>query len=205
MRIDPRTLTVAALFVGLAAGVPACSLGGGTASAAKSGAKSADAAQRAPVDPVERGKYLVTAAGCNDCHTPLIMGPNGPERDPTRTLAGHPEHVVMPPAPAPTGPWIITAGATMTAWSGPWGVSYTANLTPDPETGLGAWTTQTFIDTIRNGRHMGKGRPLLPPMPADMIRNYTDEDLSAIFAYLQSIPPVVNHVPEPIPPAAVTR
>jgi mono/diheme cytochrome c family protein len=148
----------------------------------------------------ERGKYLVTAAGCNDCHTPLVMGPSGPARDANHVLAGHPAQMALPPAPAAQGPWMYTAAATMTAWSGPWGVSFTANLTPDKETGLGTWDTQTFIDTIRNGRHMGKGRKLLPPMPADMIATYTDEDLAAIFAYLQSLPPVKNRVPDPIPP-----
>jgi mono/diheme cytochrome c family protein len=153
------------------------------------------------VDPVERGKYLVTAAGCNDCHTPLVMGANGPERDQNHVLAGHPAQMQLPPPPAAQGPWMYTAAATMTAWSGPWGISYTANLTPDDETGLGTWDTQTFIDTIRNGRHMGKGRKLLPPMPADMIATYTDEDLTAIFAYLQSLPPVKNRVPDPVPPA----
>src|SRR5688572_11087447 len=66
--------------------------------------------------PVERGRYLVTAAGCNDCHTPLKMGPNGPERDAEHLLAGHPEAMVMPPPPAAQGPWMYTAGATMTAW-----------------------------------------------------------------------------------------
>lgn len=153
-------------------------------------------------DPVERGRYLVTAAGCNDCHTPMIMGPQGPMRDPNHVLAGHPASLVMPPPPAAEGPWIASASATFTAWSGPWGVSFTANLTPDDETGLGTWDTQTFIDTIRNARHMGKGRKLLPPMPADMIATYTDEDLAAIFAYLQSLPPVKNRVPDPIPPSA---
>lgn len=156
-------------------------------------------------DPVERGKYLVTAAGCNDCHTPLVMGPNGPERDANHRLAGHPAEMQMPPAPAAQGPWMYTAAATMTAWSGPWGVSFTANLTPDKETGLGNWDRATFIATIRNGRHMGKGRKLLPPMPADMIATYTDEDLAAIFAYLQSLPPVKNRVPDPIPPAVAAN
>jgi mono/diheme cytochrome c family protein len=159
----------------------------------------------AAADPVARGKYLVTAAGCNDCHTPLVMGANGPERDAKHVLAGHPAQMALPPAPAAQGPWMYTAAATMTAWSGPWGVSFTANLTPDEETGLGTWDTQTFIDTIRNGRHMGKGRKLLPPMPADMIATYTDEDLAAIFAYLQSLPPVKNRVPDPIPPAVAAR
>lgn len=162
---------------------------------------STSAAPRTP-DPVERGRYLVTAAGCNDCHTPMIMGPEGPMRDPDHVLAGHPASLVMPPPPPAQGPWIASASATMTAWSGPWGVSFTANLTPDAETGLGTWDTPTFIATIRNGRHMGKGRKLLPPMPADMIATYTDEDLAAIFAYLQSLPPVKNRVPDPIPPSA---
>jgi mono/diheme cytochrome c family protein len=157
-------------------------------------------------DRVARGRYLVSAAGCGDCHTPLAMGPNGPAPDVSRLLAGHPEDLVLPPAPTlPPGPWITTVSASMTAWSGPWGTSYTANLTPDDETGLGLWTEDNFVATIQNGRHMGVGRPLLPPMPASIISNYTDEDLRAIFAYLQSIPPVHNRVPHPLaPPAATT-
>lgn len=151
---------------------------------------------------VARGKYLVTAGGCGDCHTPMVMGPKGPGPDMTRMLSGHPEGLVMPPAPQlPPGPWLTTVSATMTAWSGPWGTTFTANLTPDEETGLGKWTSKTFIDTIRNARHMGAGRPLLPPMPAEQMSNYSDEDLEAIFAYLQSVPAVKNRVPQPIPPA----
>ena len=147
------------------------------------------------------GKYLVTIAGCNDCHTPLVMGPEGPERDMTRMLSGHPESLVMPPRPVlPEGPWGAVAAATFTAWSGPWGVSFTANLTPDPETGLGKWTLQNFRDTLRTGRRMGRGREILPPMPIPMYKNLTDDDIEAIFTYLQSIPAVKNHVPEPLPP-----
>jgi hypothetical protein len=89
----------------------------------------------------------------------------------------------------------------MTAWSGPWGTSFTANLTPDEETGLGAWTFEQFRDAIRTGRHQGRGRPILPPMPWFAIKNLTDEDLRSVFAYLQSIPAIRNRVPEPIPPA----
>jgi hypothetical protein len=92
------------------------------------------------------------------------------------------------------------AAATMTAWSGPWGVSFTRNLTPDPETGIGKWTEQNFIDSLRNGKIMGKGRPLLPPMPWAMYGTLTDEDLKAMFAYLKTIPPVKNRVPEPLAP-----
>lgn len=149
---------------------------------------------------VARGKYIVTTSGCNDCHTPWVMGPKGPEPDMTRMLSGHPETLVLPPAPKPPEPWQVTAAATNTAWAGPWGVSFTANLTPDPETGLGKWTQKNFSDTIRTGRHMGRGRAILPPMPIPMYKHFTDPDLEAIFAYLQSIPAVRNRVPEPLPP-----
>jgi mono/diheme cytochrome c family protein len=164
---------------------------------ASSGEPAADAAAAK----LAHGKYLVTIAGCNDCHTPLVMGPEGPERDMTRMLSGHPESLVMPPRPVlPEGPWGAVAAATFTAWSGPWGVSFTANLTPDPETGLGKWTLQNFRDTLRTGRRMGRGREILPPMPIPMYKNLTDDDIESIFIYLQSIPAVKNHVPEPLPP-----
>jgi mono/diheme cytochrome c family protein len=157
-----------------------------------------------PDDKVIRGQYLVTIAGCNDCHTPLKVGPSGGgERDLSRMLSGHPEQLAMPPSPMlGDGPWQVTAAETFTAWSGPWGVSFTANLTPDAETGLGKWTLRNFKDTIRSGRHLGRGRLILPPMPIPMYRRMTDEDLEAIFSYLRTIPPVKNRVPEPLPPAA---
>jgi hypothetical protein len=163
----------------------------------------AGAALAADPGTVARGKYLVTVAGCNDCHTPWIVGPNGPEPDMTRMLSGHPQSfVVKSPAKTPDDPWIMTAAVTNTAWSGPWGVSFTANLTPDPETGLGQWTQRNFTDTIRSGRHHGRGREILPPMPIRMYRNFTDDDLEAIFGYLGTIPAVKNRVPEPLPPTA---
>ncbi len=150
---------------------------------------------------VQRGEYIVKGMGCADCHTPLRMGANGPEPDMTRMLSGHPQEMALPPAPPPSGPWIASVAATMTAWAGPWGVSFTANLTPDPDTGLGQWTEQQFVDTLRSGRHLGRGREILPPMPWPAIRNMTDDDLKAIFAYLRSIPAVRNRVPDPLPPA----
>ena len=151
--------------------------------------------------PAARGKYLVATSGCMDCHTPLKMGPNGPEPDMSRLLSGHPEGLQMPPVPAlPEGPWLVISSATNTAWAGPWGVSFTANLTPDPDTGLGQWTADDFKNTIRTGRHMGRGRPILPPMPIPVYNNFTDADLEAIYAYLRTIPPVKNRVPEPRPP-----
>ena len=149
---------------------------------------------------VDRGAYLVTMMGCNDCHTPWKMGAQGPEPDMTRALTGHPQDMVMPPPPAASGPWIWQGAATNTAFAGPWGVSFTANLTPDPETGLGKWTEDMFLATMRTARHQGKGRPILPPMPVKMIGKANDEDLKSIFAYLQSLAPVKNRVPAPIDP-----
>ena len=160
----------------------------------------AHAAEPSPV--AKRGEYLVTTGGCGDCHTPLKVGANGPEPDASRLLSGHPEALVMPPAPKlPAGPWLVTVSATNTAWSGPWGVSFTANLTSDAETGIGRWTAKQFADTMRSGRHLGVGRPVLPPMPIPAYRNFNDADLAAIFAYLQTVPAVRNRVPQPVPPA----
>lgn len=153
-------------------------------------------------DKIARGQYLVTTSGCHDCHTPWVVGPKGPHPDMTRALSGHPADFPLTPAPQASGPWIVSASATNTAWSGPWGVSFTANLTPDPETGLGKWSLKNFKDTIRTGRHMGRGREILPPMPIPMYKNFNDADLEAIFAYLQSIPPLKNRVPEPLPPSS---
>jgi hypothetical protein len=87
---------------------------------------------------IERGKYLVTIMICNDCYTPYKMGPKGPEPDMSRMLSGHPEQMKMPPPPKPSGPWVASFAATNTAFAGPWGISYTSNLTPDKNTGLSA-------------------------------------------------------------------
>lgn len=151
---------------------------------------------------VERGKYLVNIMGCHDCHTPFKLGAAGPEPDMSRMLSGHPQDLVLPAPPAldPTGPWGWVGAATNTAFAGPWGVSFTANLTPDMETGLARWTADTFIDALRSGLHEGRGRPILPPMPWPMYRQATDEDLRAIFAFLQTLPPIENKVPQPIEP-----
>ena len=156
--------------------------------------------QRAHDERVARGNYLVSSIGCSDCHTPKKMGPEGPEVDMTRLLSGHPEGTELPDPPAAVGPWMASASWDMTAWAGPWGISFAANLTPDQNTGLGIWTEDMFLNAIRKGRHMGVSRPILPPMPWQVFRNFTDEDLKAIFAYLRSVPPVHNRVPEPVEP-----
>ena len=161
------------------------------------GAGTGSAAER-----VARGRYLVESIGCHDCHTPKKMGAEGPELDTTRLLAGHPEDAPLPPPPAASGPWIATASWDLTAWSGPWGISYPINLTPDENTGIGIWTEEMFVKALRTGRHMGVSRPILPPMPWQAFRNLEDEDLKAVYAYLRTIPPIHNRVPEPAPPSA---
>jgi cytochrome c553 len=150
---------------------------------------------------VARGAHLVKTMGCTDCHTPWKMGPKGPGPDMSRALTGHPEDMKLPAPPAlPPGPWTVVSAATNTAYAGPWGISFTANLTPDPETGLGKWTEEMFIETMRTGRHQGKGRHILPPMPYSMVGALEDEDIKSLFAYLQSLPPVKNRVPAPVDP-----
>jgi mono/diheme cytochrome c family protein len=156
-----------------------------------------------PQATIERGKYLVAVGGCNDCHTPLKMGPEGPAPDMDRMLSGHPENFpIARQAASPGREWMISIAATGTAYSGPWGVSFTANLTPDRNTGLGIWTEDMFIRAMRTGKHMGTSRDILPPMPWTNYAQMPDDDLKALFAYLRTIKPITNHVPDPIPPSA---
>ena len=157
-------------------------------------------------DPVEHGRYLTTIMGCHDCHTPKIFGEHGePLLDSTSFFSGHPSQMPYPdwnPADMQQRNAMALVGGMMTAWAGPWGVSFTQNLTPDDSTGLGEWTEETFIQALRTGRHQGQpnGRMILPPMPWAFFRYVSDDDLKAIWAYLQSLPAISNSVPLPIPP-----
>ncbi|HTR98483.1 MAG TPA: diheme cytochrome c-553, partial [Bacteroidota bacterium] len=154
---------------------------------------------------IERGKYLVTIGSCNDCHSPKIMTPKGPAVDESKLLSGSPAGQPIPALPDGVlgpGKWGAITSMDQTIWAGPWGVSFTRNLTPDKETGLGSWNEAMFIKALRTGKDMGEGRPILPPMPWDQIGKASDADLKAIFAYLQSLPPVKNAIHDPIPPAA---
>ncbi len=152
---------------------------------------------------IERGRYLVNFGGCNDCHSPKVFTPMGPILDTTRLLSGSPSSNKLPEVPkdilAPDKWGAITTN-DLTAWAGPWGVSFTRNLTPDVATGIGSWTEAIFIKALRTGKDMGEGRAILPPMPWQMIGQATDADLKAIFAYLKSLKPIENAVPDPISP-----
>lgn len=152
---------------------------------------------------IEKGRYLIQSGLCADCHSPKLFGPNGPMPDTARFLSGAPANNAVPEFPAAVlghDKWGAVASNDMTTWAGPWGISFARNLTPDPETGIGSWTEEMFIKALRTGKHMGEGRDILPPMPWQEIRKMKDEDLKAMFAYLQSLPPIHNPVREPIPP-----
>jgi len=154
-------------------------------------------------DQVARGEYLVTLGGCDDCHSPKTFTPKGPVPDMSRRLSGAPAGAKLPAIPAgaisPTG-WGGLTTNDFTAWAGAWGVSFAANLTPDKTTGLGSWTEAAFINSLRTGKHKGVLRDILPPMPWQNYGKLNDADLKAMFAFLQSLKPVQNKVPDPIPP-----
>jgi mono/diheme cytochrome c family protein len=157
-------------------------------------------------DLIKRGFYLVNVGGCGDCHTPKVFTRAGPKPDRSRLLSGHPAKAGVPPVPPGViGPdrWGAIANNDLTAWAGPWGISYAANLTPDAS-GLKSWTPEIFIQAMRTGKHAGVGRDILPPMPWMDYALMTDDDLRAVFAYLKSLPPISNLVPAPVPPAVGT-
>jgi hypothetical protein len=153
---------------------------------------------------VALGKYIVSTSGCDDCHTPKIFTAQGPMFDSTRSLSGHPENEVLPSLDlnALGMQWAATTMG-LTAWVGPWGISYASNITPDKATGIGTLTEEMFIKIMREGKYMGVGRPLLPPMPWQVYGMKTDEDLKAMYAYLMSIKPINNMVPQPTTPDKV--
>jgi hypothetical protein len=155
---------------------------------------------------VKWGERLVFIGGCNDCHTPKKMGAHGPENDMSLMLSGHPSQ--SPPADfdkneAAKKGLIITQ--SFTSWTGPWGVTYAVNLTSDT-TGIGAWKEEQFVKCLKEKKWMGLDgtRPLMPPMSMMPATEMSDEELKAIFAYLKSIPPIKNIVPDAslLPPPA---
>jgi mono/diheme cytochrome c family protein len=124
--------------------------------------------------PVERGKYLVELAGCNDCHTPgFFFG----KPDMSRYLGGSDVGFEIPGL----------------------GVFNGRNITPDKETGIGAWTDEQIATAITTGKRPD-GRQLAPIMNYAAFTYLTKDDVAAVVAYLRSIPPVKNQVPGPFKP-----
>jgi mono/diheme cytochrome c family protein len=157
-------------------------------------------------DYILNGKHLVAIGGCQDCHSPKTFEGGVMKLDESRMLSGHPDGSPLPPMEVKAlepGNWLAFA-PDLTAFIGPWGMSYAKNLTPH-ETGIKGWTLETFIKAMRTGKHMGveQGRPILPPMPWEIIGELPDEDLKAIHMYLMSIPPIDNYVAEPLSPDEV--
>jgi mono/diheme cytochrome c family protein len=151
---------------------------------------------------VKRGEYLVTIMSCNDCHSPMTQ--NGP--DPEKLLSGHPANAPIAAFDTTSAKGYALMGMTGTAMIGPWGMSFSANLTSD-ETGIGNWTLEQFRKAFTQGKSKGldEGRQLLPPMPWFNFTNIKDEDLKAIFTYLKSTKPVRNVVPGPMPPNELAK
>jgi hypothetical protein len=149
---------------------------------------------------IKHGEYLVTAMGCDDCHSPKVMGPQGPEPDLSRRLSGHPADMQLPATDTNAmKSWLLFA-QDLTAYVGPWGTTFSANITSD-STGIGMWKFEQFKKAIREGKLKGLDgtRPIMPPMPWTQYRNLSDEDLRDIFAFLKSTKPVHNIVPAFIP------
>lgn len=149
------------------------------------------------------GEHLLAIGGCHDCHTPKKFGPNGMEPDMTKALAGHLTDAPVPDVnKAEMAKKGLAVTNDLTVWVGPWGVSYAANLTPD-STGILGWKEEQFIYALRKGIFKGLpgSRPLLPPMPWQSIGQMTDDELKALFAYLKTVTPIRNVVPQAEPPA----
>lgn len=152
---------------------------------------------------IEQGAYLTLAAGCDHCHTPKKMTPEGPAPDMDRWMMGFPADAPLPEidtAALRPGSWTLFH-PELTAAVGPWGLTYAANITPH-ETGIGTWSVEQFKKAIQEGKHKGldNGRPIMPPMPWQPYSHaFSDADLEAMFAYLQSIEPIENVVPAFVP------
>ncbi|MFN3664900.1 MAG: c-type cytochrome [Sediminibacterium sp.] len=206
MTLKNKTLNLAIIALSVMATVAACSEAGSKETATKK-EDITEVRQKEKDELIARGEYLVTVAGCNDCHSPKVMTPMGPMPDTTKLMSGYPsEHGIptLTEALAKDQQW-VKMSPDVTAFAGPWGISFGANLTPDETTGIGNWTEEVFVKTLRTGKHLGQegGRPVMPPMPWYNVAKMTDEDLSAVYSYLMSLPAIKNPVPAPIPPTEV--
>lgn len=202
MNMKSKTLHITVVVLSVMAVIAACSDAGSNDKETKKDDIST-IRKKEKDELIARGKYLVTVSGCNDCHSPKIMTPMGPIPDTTRLMSGYPSEKGIPTlseALAKDQSW-VKMSHDVTAFAGPWGMTFGANLTPDEATGIGNWTEEVFVKTIRTGKHLGQegGRPVMPPMPWYMIAKMTDEDLSSMYEYLMSLPAISNRVPAPIP------
>jgi len=153
------------------------------------------------------GEHLVTLGGCNDCHTPKKMTPQGPADDSTLFLSGHPESL---PAPEVDRKAMESKGMVVTSdftsWIGPWGITYSANLTPD-DSGTGKWTEDQLLYALKTmtSKGLAGNRHLLPPMSMMSGKYMTDDELKAIYAFLRTVKPIKNNSVQPTQPALAPK
>ncbi len=139
---------------------------------------------------IEHGKYIVSIAGCNDCHTNL-----SPEYlDPSKLTLPQIQTIAFNAKDSLDANKYMAGGRFFDL--GPAGTVYSANLTPDVETGLGGWTDEQIKVAIRTGQRPS-GRILVPVMPYRAFNTMADADLDAVVAYLRSLKPVKNKVLDP--------
>lgn len=140
-------------------------------------------------DPVSRGKYLATIAGCTSCHTP-----DQPEYQDLKKLTFEQIQVIAFDGNKAINEEMLLAGGRVFDL-GPAGIVYSRNLTPDKETGIGAWTDEQIKLAVKTGVS-ADGTVLYPVMPYHVFNGMADADLDAIVAYLRSVPAVKNEVPK---------
>lgn len=150
----------------------------------------------------KRGEYLANTMGCHDCHSPKKMGEQGPELIPELLLSGFQAENQLPEisTDALEKGWILM-NQDLTGFAGPWGISYAANLTSD-DTGIGTWSYDQFKTALTKGKFKGleNSRMLLPPMPWQNFTTMEEDEIKALFEFLQNTKPVENIVPAPVPP-----
>jgi len=190
------TLTTGAIALCIAATLITYSVTASKEAESKSKPKAMTEAEK-----IKRGEYLVNSIGCDDCHSPKRVGSNGFEVIAEKRFSGFNPDEPLPtvnPGEVKKG-WMLFA-PDLTSAVGAWGQSYAANISSDA-TGIGNWTEEQFIKSLREGKSKGLDgtRPLLPPMPWFVYKNMNDDDLKSIFAYLKTTQPVHNVVPQPRP------
>ena len=140
-------------------------------------------------DRITHGKYIATIAGCTSCHTPLKPEYNNPE---TLTLEQI-QTIAFNELEAHDQDKFLAGGRVFPL--GPIGNLTTRNLTPDEETGIGAWTDDQIKIAIKTGiDHDGK--VLFPVMPYHVYSTMADADLEAVIAYLRSVNAIRNKIPD---------
>lgn len=186
-----RTLIPILLFAGFIWMIEACT-------PAKQSADAATDVMPTKDSLVKRGAYLVSALGCNDCHSPKKMTAMGPVPDPALALSGFPANAPVPvPGPNDIKSGLVVFNADLTACVGPWGTTFAANITSDA-TGIGNWKPDQFKNALRHGKFKGldAARMIMPPMPWQDFSHLTDQDIESIFDYLKTTKPINNVVPD---------